>query len=274
MSPTPKLLVFDLDGTLLDSNQSVPARLRTLLLQLRAEGIETTIATGRIHAAAAPFIRSLEIGIPVILYNGALLAEPDGTPRSVHSLPFSDALAALELARDHPIHPQLYLRPTDRCFYARELTEPLQKFTRKDGIPSEVVGDLAAYLRAAALDPMKLLFVGPRERLIRFREAFRAVAPEPTCVLSETTYLEILPPGITKGAALLELSQALGVPTDQIIAFGDNYNDAEMIEAAGVGVAMSTAPTRMQECAQAVAIDLETFLRHRFANRIPMGASG
>jgi Cof subfamily protein (haloacid dehalogenase superfamily) len=274
VSPTAKLLVFDLDGTLLDRNQRVPAKLRTLLLQLRAEGIETTIATGRIHAAAAPFIRSLEIGIPVILFNGALLAEPDGTPRSVHSLPLSDALAALEIARDHPIHPQLYLRPIDRCFYAGELTEPLREFSRKDGIPSQVVGDLAAYLRAAALDPMKLLFVGPREQLIRFREEFRSVAPDPTCVLSETTYLEILPPGITKGVALLELSQAIGVPTDQMIAFGDNHNDAEMIEAAGVGVAMSTAPARMRECAQAVAVDLETFLWDRFADRIPMGAAG
>ena len=61
-------------------------------------------------------------------------------------------------------------------------------------------------------------------------------------VQSEPTYLEILPPGISKGTALGEMLDVLGVAAGEVIAVGDNWNDLEMIEAAGLGVAMGHAP--------------------------------
>ena len=85
-----QLLVFDLDGTLLEPDHRLSDARRALLLTLRDRGIETTIATGRLHAAALPFIEALDIRVPVILYNGALVAQPDGTPLCAHSLAASD----------------------------------------------------------------------------------------------------------------------------------------------------------------------------------------
>jgi hypothetical protein len=55
-------------------------------------------------------------------------------------------------------------------------------------------------------------------------------------------YLEILPPGVSKGTALQAMIETLGVPASATIAVGDNWNDLEMIEAAGLGVAMGSAP--------------------------------
>jgi hydroxymethylpyrimidine pyrophosphatase-like HAD family hydrolase len=61
-------------------------------------------------------------------------------------------------------------------------------------------------------------------------------------VQSEPQYLEILPPGVSKGAALAAMLDAVGVPAEAVVAIGDNWNDLEMIEAAGLGVAMGHAP--------------------------------
>jgi hypothetical protein len=240
----------------LDKDHKLPERHRDLLVDLRDRGVETTLATGRIYAAAAPFIRSLDIKIPVILYNGALLSTPDGDPLRVRRLSLEAAHAALEISRDFPIHPQLYLNSTDSCFFVNELTEPLDAFSQKDGIPAEVVGDLGAYLTKASVTPMKLLFIGPRKQLVCFRERLQIVHPATTCVLSEQTYLEILPSGVSKGTALHELCQSLEIPLERVIAFGDNLNDLEMIQTAGVGVAVAHAPTALREAARIITDDL------------------
>ena len=67
----PQLLVFDLDGTLLDSSHQIPPSAHELLLAFRQAGLETTIATGRPFASAQRFMQALELTLPVILFNGA-----------------------------------------------------------------------------------------------------------------------------------------------------------------------------------------------------------
>ena len=261
----PRLLVFDLDGTLLDRQHSLAPDLVSLLCSLHELGIETTLATGRVFAAAAPFIETLNIRIPVILYNGALLATPEGSPLSVQRLGRQAALDALKFAREFAVHPQAYLHPTESFYYASTLTEPLEAFSNKDGIPAKEVGDLATYLGDAYIDPMKLLIIGAREELLRLRQRFQDEHPEPTCVLSERNYLEILAPGVSKGAALRELCGTLGIPLERVIAFGDNLNDLEMIRIAGTGVAMATSPACMQREADIVLEHLIPFLNELLA---------
>ncbi|MBI4390754.1 MAG: HAD-IIB family hydrolase, partial [candidate division NC10 bacterium] len=77
--------------------------------------------------------------------------------------------------------------------------------------------------------------------------------PPPHLVRSEPTYLEVLPPGVNKGAALAELARQLGIPLDQVVAFGDNLNDLEMVEAAGFGVAVGNAHPDVKARADLVA---------------------
>ena len=71
-------------------------------------------------------------------------------------------------------------------------------------------------------------------------------------VQSEPEYLEILPPGISKGTAMDAMLAALGVSAKEVVAVGDNWNDLEMIEGAGLGVAMGHAPQGVRERADYV----------------------
>src|SRR5262249_39361934 len=84
--------------------------------------------------------------------------------------------------------------------------------------------------------------VGAPERLGALATAARDAALPAHVVRSEADKLEFLPPGISKGTALRALLGALGVEASEVIAVGDGWNDLEMIEAAGLGVAMGDAP--------------------------------
>jgi len=119
------------------------------------------------------------------------------------------------------------------------------------------VGDLVRFLEGQPDDPVKILLIGPDERLDAVAAAYRAggfgAEDLPHLVRSEATYLEIQPRGVTKGAGLVRVCKLLGIPPSAAIAFGDNLNDLEMIQAAGLGVAMGNAHADLKRAARMVA---------------------
>ena len=263
-----RLLVFDLDGTLLGPDHRIPDRVRGLLLELRAAGIETTLATGRPYAAVRRFVDELDLRLPLILFNGAAVVEPDGRVLSLRPLPLPIALGALELLRETSAANQLYMRPADTQFVTDRLGPEAESILEKDGMSAESVDDLAAYLEAEDVGPIKVFSIGAREELERVRERLGAVAPEATCVFSEHDMLEILAPGVTKGSALRTLCDKIGVDVEEVTAFGDNLNDLEMLRTAGRGIAMASAPHAMLERADDVTDDLGGYLMAQFGHLV------
>ena len=257
----PRLLVFDLDGTLLDPTQHIPSRVLSALCLLQMHGITLTIATGRIPASAAPFLSQLRVDIPVILYNGGLIAKPTGETVYKRTLDLEVARDALLLAQEIPVDRQLYLDPSDTFYYAEAITDQLRSFSQDDRIPAREVENLATYVERVQADPMKLLIIGEEEELIRLRKRFQQRHPEPTCVHSNRNCVEILPPNVSKGAALHHLCRVIELDIEDVIASGDNPNDREMLLEAGTGVAMATAPKEMLEEADRVVEDLADYLK-------------
>ena len=87
-----------------------------------------------------------------------------------------------------------------------------------------------------------------------FRSRIAGLSLGINTVFSEETYLEILPEGSSKGTALAEMTRALGIPLEAVIAVGDNLNDLEMIRLAGLGVAMGNAPEELRAQAGYVTV--------------------
>jgi hydroxymethylpyrimidine pyrophosphatase-like HAD family hydrolase len=134
------------------------------------------------------------------------------------------------------VQPLLHTR--DRMFAERR--HPLaDAYALDDGLSYEIVPSLDVLLD---VDPHKLLVIGPSERVDTLQGTVRQAGLPVHAVKSEPVYLEILPPGVSKGTALRAMVEILGIPSSSTIAVGDNWNDLEMIEAAGVGVAMRSAP--------------------------------
>lgn len=262
--PLTQLLVFDLDGTLLNSSHRVPPDIGDLLLSLRERGIETTLATGRPFAAVQGFIQDLGLQLPLIVFNGAVVITPDGTQLSARQLPLSSARTILKLLADTSAANHFYLHATDNFFYSNRKGATADYITKKDGIGCRYVQSLSDVLNDANCDPMKMFSIGPRDELEQVKAAVQQVEPSVTCVFSEHDMLEFLGPKVNKGTALSVLCESIGMTRETVIAFGDNMNDLEMLQVAGTGVAMDTGPDDLQAEADRVISDISTFLHKLF----------
>jgi Cof subfamily protein (haloacid dehalogenase superfamily) len=189
-------------------------------------------------SSAAPWVERLGADSPVILYNGGQVLDfSSGRLPHDRRLPAEVARAALAVIREDPeLQPHLILN--DRVYVERP--HPMtEAYAADDGLPYEVVRSLDALLGA---DPHKLLVIGTTERIAALHHAVERAGVTAHAVQSEPTYLEILPFGVSKGAALAVVLEELGLDPAAVIAVGDSWNDLEMIEAAGLGVAMGHAP--------------------------------
>lgn len=272
MRSSTKLLVFDLDGTLLDENHTIPEPLCALLRALRDRGIETTLATGRPLVAVRGFVRQLELQLPLIVFNGAVIASPDEEVEWMEPLPRLQAGEALRQLAACSGSTQIYLRADDRTFYTDVLGEAAADIRAKDGMEPVRVDSLDALLEEHGGGVVKLFSIGPREELEGVKTAYESVFPDYTCVFSEHDMLEFLGAGVTKGRALEILCERLDLPLDAVAAFGDNMNDLEMIQAAGLGVSMARSPAALSEAADATTEDLAGFLRGTFGHVERTGA--
>lgn len=235
---TYRLVVADLDGTARSRAHGITEGVRAAVAAARALGVPVCVATGRMWRSAAPWVERLGADPPAILYNGGQVFDfAAGRVLYDRRLPREAARRALAIIREDPeVQAHLYLH--DRVYVERR--HPLSDaYAADDGLTYEVVPAFEPLLDA---DPHKILVIGARDRIEALGHTVRQAGLGVHAVQSEPIYLEILPPGISKGTALVELLRVLGLDAEEVIAVGDNWNDVEMIEAAGLGVAMGHAP--------------------------------
>lgn len=246
---TYRLLAVDIDGTLVNAQREITPPVRRAVRRAQERGVRVCLATGRIWPSARQFVEGLGADSPVILYNGGMVYDfASGEVWLRSPLPLRHARDVLRILRAHPAaHPHLYV--DDRVFIPA-MNETTAVYQRKDNLRAEAVGDLADWL---TVDPMKILIIGARPALEAVAREIDALPYRINTVFSEINYLEILPPGVSKGRALRAAAERLGIPREAIIAVGDHLNDLGMIEYAGVGVAMANAPEALRARAGFVA---------------------
>lgn len=219
-------IVTDLDGTLVGRDLLMVGRSREALLRFVAGGGRVVIATGRSERSARPYYDELGLRGEAILYNGARTVDLSlDAVRHARSLP-PGAWGAAVSGLPSGVYPVVFTG--GEAVVVDDVPE-LREYARRDGIT----------LRRSAgwdgVDPdqvTKVMLIGA------VREWAPAACPGTTLVRSEATYLEVLPEGATKGAALLALAEAAGVPMEEVAAIGDNPNDLDMLAVAGLGVAV------------------------------------
>lgn len=242
-----RLLVTDIDGTLVAENQGVPPGVVEAVRRVQARGVRVCVATGRMWDAARPFVEALGADPPAILYNGALVYDfTTGRQVWIGRLPRDHARRVLEVLRDFPrVSPHLFVHGQ---VYAERMTPGVERFARRDGLTVHLVSRFADLLTE---DPVKILIVGEPEDLALVSQALHSLPGLPVNqVFSQADYLEILPPDISKGRALPVLAEHVGVPLGETVAVGDNLNDLTMLEAAGLGVAVEGSPPELLAAAR------------------------
>jgi len=242
-----RLIALDLDGTAIGPEQEFAPRAVRAVAEAQRRGIVVTLATGRSPVSTRPFAEALNIHVPLICYQGGLIAETDG--RVLHRIALDRGLAAqvITLAESRGWHVNLY---QDGLLYLTEFRHPTPFYEALLNPAAQCVPDLRPLLDH---DPDKVIIVAEGngdEIQAELRERFDG---QMQIVRSHELFIEANPPGVDKGRGLAWLAAHLGVPQSQVMAVGDQDNDAPMVAWAGLGVAMGNASAACKSVADWIA---------------------
>jgi len=243
-----RLIAVDLDDSLLGDDLKISGGNRRALLAAQERGTQVTIATGRMLDSAMPFIRELNITVPVITYQGAYIKDTvTGETLVKKPIPMEYAHRILEECKRDKLYVQVYL---ENSYFFEQENQYSRLYHRLSGIRGRAVGDLKTFLKE---EPIKILIIDEPERIPVFRSRFEKLfGGRLQIAVSKPNYLELTHIEATKGNALERLGSMLGIKKEEIIAIGDSYNDVSMIEYAGLGVAMGNAPDPVKAFARYV----------------------
>lgn len=245
---TIKLIASDLDGTLLNDQCEISARTKEAVRRAREMGVVFTLATGRMYCSALPFALELGIDVPLITYQGALVKTSISKEVIYHRpLPMELAKEIISIGEKEKYNINVYLN--DQIFIHRE-TEMIRDYSRTVKVPYTVVEDLSLFLDQ---DPTKVLFIGEEEPLVSlWGKLNKKFENQAYITKSSPHFLEFTHPKANKGEGILAIAQSLGIKKEEIMAFGDNFNDIELLGAAGIAVAMGNARAELKEKADLV----------------------
>ncbi len=244
-----RLVAVDLDDTLLRSDGTISERTRAVLRAVQQRGVVVTLATGRMFRSALPFALRLGFEVPLITYHGALVRHALSR-ETIYTCPVprEAARAVIRVGRRRNVQVNFYL---DDELYVERITPVGAHYAGFASVPVQRVGDLEELLERGA--PLKLLFIAPPEEQPRLAREVREEAGESVHITrSRPLYLEVIHPEATKGRGLRELAAHLGIPREEVLAFGDSYNDLELFAEAGCGVAVANACAPLKERASYV----------------------
>ena len=254
-----KLLVIDIDGTLLGENGSISVEDRNALARACDLGIEVSLSTGRAAQACLGIISQLSLNNYHIFFDGALVSNPNHG-KEVYVQPINKMIVrqAIEFAHLNEISLELY---STTHYFAEQETWSTQAHRQYFGIEPTLVdftglwnreriikGGLAvtSSQEAAKVSSFRLQFEG---------SLYFSVARSPA--YPGVDFFNIVAPEVSKGEALLALTSHLRIPLTEVIAIGDGANDIPLLSSAGLAIAMQNAPNEVKAVADYVTLDVD-----------------
>jgi Cof subfamily protein (haloacid dehalogenase superfamily) len=242
-----RLIALDLDGTLIDDEQRFSTRVMRTIAQAQERGVAVTLATGRSPLATRRFADALHISAPLICYQGGMIAELGGHVLHRVSLDRNLAARVISLAQSRGWHVNLY---QDGLLYLTVLRHPMEFYEGLLNPSAQLVPD---FHRLLDHDPDKVLIVAEGNGDEIYAEMHAQFDDQMQIVRSHELFIEANPLGVDKGTGLAWLAGHLGVPQSQVMAVGDQDNDAPMVAWAGLGVAMGNGSTACKAAADWIA---------------------
>ncbi len=252
-SKSVRLLIADVDGTLVTRGKRLTPRVRSVVRKLHAAGIKFAITSGRPPRGMSMLIRPLHITTPIAAFNGGLFVRPDLSIIDQKVLPVEVAQKVLQAVADHHLDVWVYrgndwlvLKKGGPHVHSESWTVKFKPLVVADvgTVLTHVVkivgvsDDLAAVARAEA----------------DIRQNF---GQHVSAARSQPYYLDITHPDANKGGVVRRLSRELKIPAAQIATIGDMPNDVLMFALSGISIAMGNADAQVQRAARHVTASNE-----------------
>lgn len=236
---TIKLVALDLDDTLLDPGLKISDDCIRSIQEVRKRGVMITISTGRMYPSALPYASQLGIDVPLITYQGACVKN-SVSEEVLYFKPVPAELAheVIHFFQSSGVHCHTYME--DRLVM-ESLTEEGKFYSRLAGVEVTLVDNLLESLAANAA--LKIMAISNQEsKLLEMENQLKSkYGDELHITRSKPHFLEVMHPEADKAKALEVVAAHYQINRQDVMAIGDSYNDLEMIQWAGVGVAMGNA---------------------------------
>jgi Cof subfamily protein (haloacid dehalogenase superfamily) len=254
-----KLLVVDVDGTLLGRDGSISVENKKALAKARDLGTMVSLSTGRVPRACLNIIKQLSLDGLHIFFDGALVSNTNQS-QEVYLQPLNKSIVrqAVEFARQNDIYLELY--SATRYFVEQETwgTDIHRQFFNLEA----VVVDFSELLNQERIIKLELMTSTPEEVAqarsfyLQFngRLHFSWVR---TPTYPGIDFINVTDPGVSKGKALAALVSHLGISMTEVMAVGDGTNDIPLLSAAGLAIAMDNAPDEVKAIAHHITLDVD-----------------
>lgn len=235
-----KLCIFDLDGTLLTSEKIISKESINAINSLKDSNILYTIATGRIDILARQYLRQINSNLPIISCNGALIRDFSNKIYHIEILNFKTILDLFNYFSSLNLHFVFYTENSILCTKDHPRITLMENYLEnaplEDKINIEILGDnIEEYRHLKFLKA--LVHIEHRDKLLNIQKELNKNFKNLSIVSSDKELIDIMPLGINKGYALSILCKILRIEPHEVCVFGDNFNDLEMIEFAGLSIA-------------------------------------
>ena len=248
-----QLIAVDIDGTLLTPERVITQNVQKTIEEAKIKGVKVVLCTGRPLAGVIDYLNALNLtekGDYVLTYNGALAQEADtGNVLAHHTMSMTDFYEVEEMSRKIGVH--LHTTTRDAIYTANR---NIGEYTVREAF---IVSLPLKYRTIEEMDQnlmiSKMMMIDEPSILEKGIELLPNWFFEKYTILrSEPFFLEILNKEASKGQALKHLTNLLGLSAAEVMAIGDNENDIDMIEYAGIGVAMGNAVPKVKAVANVI----------------------
>lgn len=249
-----KYIVMDMDDTLLTSDNEISECTLSYLKEKQKEGFKLILASGRPTAGMMKHADLLDLknyGGYVVSYNGAFVI--DATNNEVvfkQTISKEDALEIIDFCREQNFFYLTYLE--DKIVHDRS-HEYMNIESELTGLPMERFEDLKTVIKE---DVPKMMGVDYEANIAKINQELNGKFNEQiSSTISKPYFLEFMDQKVSKGKTLKKLLDSLDSDFSEVIAFGDSLNDYDMLENAGIGVAMGNANDTIKNVADVVTED-------------------
>ena len=254
-----KLLVVDIDGTLIDKNGAISAEDKDALARAGDSGIQVSLSTGRVVQACLRIISQLSLDGYHMFFDGALVSNPE-KGEEVYVKPIGEELVRQIVDFVHLNEINLDLYSATHYFVERETwsTDIRRQFF---GIEPTVIDFTNLWQKERIIKgTLVVLSAEERAKADNFRRQFKSslhFSGTRTPAYPEVDFINVVAPDVSKGKALEALASFLEIPLTEVIAIGDGANDISLLSSAGLAVAMDNAPDELKAVADYVTLDVE-----------------
>ncbi len=236
-----KVIVSDLDGTLLNSNHEITVETKAVFNQLHQKGYVIIIATGRHHIDTQAIIKGLDIPLYLVTSNGARIHDPNNKLLFSFDIKSEIIASVFELDIDPTITTVLF---KEEVWLTSKTNKKINSFQRDLSYPPEVV-DFSALRDYSAI---KLFFTHDSHEVLQdLKDQILETHSDYLChAFSLPFCLEFMDKSVDKSVAIETILKKEGFAFENTIAFGDGFNDEKMLDAVTKGLIMQNAPDTLK----------------------------